>query len=99
MWHDAAQDESGPVDALDLVPAEHREEAARFFRALAIDADLRGVTVAEALADALRPHLRVLRRGMGIEAFEERALTINDVRGNALSFALTDPDTRHLRAA
>lgn len=88
-----------PVNVFDLIPAEHRVEAERFFRALAVDAQLKGITVAEALADALRPHLRVLRRGMGVEAFEEQALSIADARGNRLSFALNEPDTRHLRPA
>jgi hypothetical protein len=86
------------VNALDLIPDEHREEAARFFERLAVHAEQRGVTIAEALADALRPHLRVLRRSLGVEAFEERALTITDAAGNEISFALREPDTRQLRA-
>ena len=88
-----------PVNVLDLIPAEHHAEAERFFRGLAIEADLSGITVAEALANALRPHLRHLRRAMGVEAFEERALTIKDVRGVELCFTLVQPDERHLRAS
>ena len=88
-----------PINILELIPAEHRAEAERFFREIAIEADLSGITVAEALANVLRPHLRVLRRAMGVEAFEERALTITDVRGNLLSFTLVQPDTRHLSAS
>lgn len=84
------------INILDLLPTEHRAEAEQFFRELKVAADIRGVTVAEALADALRPHLRVLRRAMGIEAYEESALTITDLRGNALSFALSEPEARHL---
>lgn len=87
------------VDVLDLIPAEHREEAERFFRGLAVQAEVNGVTVAEVLADVLRPHLRVLRRALGVEAYEEKALTITDTRGNKVSFALAEPDTRHLRTA
>ena len=90
---------SETVNVLDLIPEEHRPEAERFFASLTMEAQIRGITVAEALADALRPHLRVLRRAMGIEAFEERAITITDTRGNELSFALLEPGTRHLSAA
>lgn len=87
------------IEIFDLIPAEHQEDARRFFQEIAIEAEIRGVTVAEVLADALRPHLRILRRALGVEAFEERALTIVDTRGNEVSFALAEPDTRHLRAA
>lgn len=67
---------SQPISVFDLIPAEHHAEAERFFRELTLSAQINGVTVAEALADALRPHLRVLRRAMGVEAYEEQALTI-----------------------
>ena len=93
---------STPADAvnlLDLIPAEQHAEAKQFFRELTLMADVRGITIAEALADVLRPHLSVLRRGLGVEAFEERAMTITDMRGNELSFVLTEPDTRHLQSA
>jgi hypothetical protein len=92
-------DTTPPVNLFDLIPAEQHAEVERFFRSLKFEADLRGITVAEALADVLRPHLRVLRRQMGVEAYEERSLTITDTRGNTLSFALAEPDTRHLRAS
>lgn len=86
-----------PVNAFDLIPEEHHDDARLFFHALRMDADQRGVTVAEALADVLRPYLRVLRRNLGVEAFEERGLTVQDARGNILEFAFIDPATRRLR--
>jgi hypothetical protein len=84
------------VNALDLIPEEHRPAACAFFASVQAQAQERGVSPAEVLADVLRPHLQILRRRLGVEAAEETALTITDPLGMAVSFALIDPATRCL---
>lgn len=82
------------VDLFDLLPPEQRDETARFFRLVAFEAYLRGVPVAEALANALVPHVLALRRVLGVEAWEESSLCVTDRQGNRVSFPLSDPDAR-----